>query len=196
MHFLLETDQEWLLQLNSLHAAWLDPIVFFLTKTWVWTPLYLILIALSIKNYKQKSWIVFIGIAITILFADQVTSSFMKPFFARLRPSHEPALEGLLHLVNNYRGGPYGFASGHAANTFGTALFFWLILHEHYRYAWLLFVWASVMTYTRIYLGVHYPGDILAGMLVGALGATLGYQAVIFLRRRLPRKDLPENSIS
>lgn len=92
----------------------------------------------------------------------------MKPFFARPRPSHEPGLAGLLHLVNGYKGGAYGFASSHAANTFGVAMFIYLLFRS--RYAWIsaIFVWAAVMSYTRIYLGVHYPGDIFAGALVGS----------------------------
>lgn len=176
METLLELDRELLLTLNSLHTAWLDPIMFWLTKTLVWLPLYLFLLFLAIKNFKKDTWMVLLGIGITILLADQVTSGFMKPYFARLRPSQEPSLQGLLHLVNGYKGGKYGFASGHAANTFGTATFFFLLFRARYTWIPWLFFWAVLMTYTRIYLGVHYPGDILVGGLLGASFGWIGYQ--------------------
>jgi undecaprenyl-diphosphatase len=172
---LIELDKELLLFLNSLHTPWLDPVMFWITKTFFWLPLYLFLLFLVIKNFKKDAWIVLIGVAIAILLADQITASLMKPFFARLRPSREPSLQGLVHLVNGYSGGKYGFASSHAANTFATALFFWLLFKDRYRWVWILFVWAVVMTYSRIYLGVHYPGDILVGMLVGFAAAVTGF---------------------
>jgi undecaprenyl-diphosphatase len=171
MDFVLELDKELFLFFNNLHTYWLDPIMLWITKTIFWLPLHAFLLFCIIKHYKKDSWIILIGIAITILLADQFTSSFMKPFFMRLRPSRDPALEGLVHIVNGYKGGKYGFASSHAADTFGTALFVWLNLKEYYRWIGLLFGWALLVTYSRIYLGVHYPGDILVGALVGLLVA-------------------------
>ena len=173
---LIELDKELLLFFNSFHTPWLDPVMFWITKTLFWLPLYLFLLFLIIRNFKKDTWIILIGIAIAILLADQITASLMKPFFERLRPSREPSLQGLVHLVNGYTGGLYGFASSHAANTFATALFFWLLFRDRYRWVWILFVWAVVMTYSRIYLGVHYPGDIFVGMLVGLGSAWTGYK--------------------
>lgn len=175
LEYILKLDRELLLYLNSFHTPWLDPIMLLITKTFFWLPLYLFLLYLVFRNFKKESWIVLIGVAITILLADQITSSIMKPFFERLRPSREPSLVGLVHLVNGYNGGKYGFASSHAANTFATALFFFLLFRDRYRWVWILFVWAVVMTYTRIYLGVHYPGDIIVGMLVGLGAAWTGF---------------------
>lgn len=179
---LQEIDEAVFLFLNKLHAPWLDPIMLFATKTFVWLPLYLFLIYLIIKDYRRESWMILIGVALTIVLADQITSSFMKPFFARLRPSHDPDLEGLVHLVNGYRGGKYGFASGHAANTFGTATFLWLLFRNTRPWIRWIFLWAAFMTYTRIYLGVHYPGDILVGGLIGALAGWTGYKFSVWIR--------------
>jgi len=167
MEPLIDLDKKLLLFLNGLHQPFLDPMMFYATKTFFWLPLYLLLIFLILKNYKQKAWFVLFGAAVTILLADQITSSIMKPFFARLRPSQDPDLQGLVHLVNGYRGGLYGFASSHAANTFGTAAFVWLVLKKFYQRAGWIFIWAVFMTYTRIYLGVHYPGDVLVGAIIG-----------------------------
>ena len=176
MDSIIDWDKKLLLFLNSFHFAWLDPVMFFLTKTFIWLPLYAFLIFLIFKNYKKQGWFVLLGAAITILLANEITSSLMKPFFARLRPSQDPSLQGLVHLVNGYKGGLYGFASSHAANTFGTALFVWLVLKPFYRWIGWIFLWAALMTYTRIYLGVHYPGDILVGEMVGLASGWVAFQ--------------------
>jgi undecaprenyl-diphosphatase len=175
MHDLIEQDKQLLQYLNSLHTDWLDPVMMLFTQTLFWLPLYAVLVYLMIRTYGKTSWIPLLGIAVTIFLADRITSGLMKPYFMRFRPSHEPSLQGLLHLVKGYTGGLYGFASSHAANTLGTATFFWLLLRERYQWIWLLFVWALVMSYTRIYLGVHYPGDILVGGLIGIASGWTGY---------------------
>ncbi|MGE0773229.1 MAG: phosphatase PAP2 family protein [Cyclobacteriaceae bacterium] len=189
MDTLLALDKDLLLFLNGLHADWLDPVMFYITKTFFWLPLYLFLIFLIVKQEKKESYFALIGVVIMILMTDQITSGFMKPFFARLRPSQEPSLAGILHLVNNYKGGMYGFASGHAANTFAVAMFCQLLLGDRHRYIWLLFVWATVMTYTRIYLGVHYPGDILVGAAIGLTCGWIAFRLAMFLKKRFSRKQ-------
>lgn len=157
------------------------------TKTIFWLPLYLFLVYLIVKLKKWDTLYILLGIALTIALADQITSGLMKPFFARLRPSHDPSLEGLLHLVNNYKGGLYGFASGHAANTFGTATFIYLLFKDRYFWIKYIFLWAALMTYTRIYLGVHYPGDILVGALIGLLCGWIGFRFANWLVKRFSR---------
>jgi undecaprenyl-diphosphatase len=185
MSDLIDLDKRLLLLLNGMHSDGLDPIMLLLTKTLVWLPLYFLLIFLLFRKYKKDAWLILAGVALAILLADRITSGIMKPFFARLRPSHEPSLQGLVHLVNGYSGGLYGFASGHAANTFAVAFLVWATLKKFYRWAFLVFIWAALMTYTRIYLGVHYPGDIITGIVIGLGCGWIGYQFFRWLKEKI-----------
>jgi undecaprenyl-diphosphatase len=189
LHQLMDWDRRLLVWLNGFHADWLDPVMYYTSQTLFWLPLYVLLIWLMAKDFKKEWWIPFIGIGITILLADQITASLMKPFFARLRPSQEPSLAGIVHLVRDYNGeiytgGLYGFASSHAANTFATATYFTLLFRsKHRRITW-LFLWAAAMTYTRIYLGAHYPGDIIVGSLVGVASGMTGFKVYQWIRKK------------
>jgi undecaprenyl-diphosphatase len=193
---LIEYDKELLRFLNGFHTPWLDPVMLVLTETITWLPLFVFLVYLVIKEYKKECWILLLGIALTILLADQITASIMKPYFGRLRPSREPTLEGLIHLVQGYTGGQFGFASSHAANSFGAATFFFLAFGSTKRWIVWLFAWAAVLTYTRIYLGVHYPGDILVGGLVGMICGWVGFKFSDWLARwHKNRRMQRENNI-
>lgn len=195
MDTLAELDKKLFLYLNSFHSPWLDPIMFYASQTFIWVPLYLILLFVILKEYRNDSWAPLIGIFITILLADQITSGILKPIFERLRPSREPALEGLVHIVNGYKGGLYGFASSHAANTAGLSLFFWLLFRHKFTWIFLLFIWAAFVSYTRIYIGVHYPGDALAGMCIGIASAFAGIGTYRWLSRFTKKKQsLPTRS--
>lgn len=176
METLIELDESLFFFLNGLHSPWMDTIMYYASEKYTWLPLYAFLLALIIREYGWQTiaWLVAIALAITL--ADQITSGFMKPFFERFRPSRDPEFaEGLVHIVNDYRGGRFGFASSHAANSFATATILHLILRPAYRYTGWLFVFAAFVSYSRIYLGVHYPGDVLVGGLIGAGGAWLSY---------------------
>jgi undecaprenyl-diphosphatase len=190
IEFLIKMDQEIFLALNGFHAPWLDPIMFFISKTWVWVPLYAVLVWFIFKDHGRDGWLILLGITLTIVLADQITTTFMKPFFSRLRPSHEPLLESLVHIVNGYKGSQFGFASSHAANTFGAATFMFLLFGKTHRWVAFLFAWAALVTYSRIYLGVHYPGDIVAGALVGMLSALAGFKFYRWLKRLSDRKKM------
>jgi undecaprenyl-diphosphatase len=185
---LLEYDREIFLYLNGLHAPWLDPVMLLISETLVWLPLYLYLLYLIFKDHSKEGWFVLVGLTLTIVLADQITSTLMKPYFARLRPSQEPSLEALVHIVNGYKGGKFGFASSHAANTFGTATLLFLLLGKKRKWIVTLFVWAAVVTYSRIYLGVHYPGDILVGALVGVLAGLAGFKFYQWLKKMYSKR--------
>lgn len=182
-------DKEIFLALNSYHNAWLDQLIMFLSTTTAWIPLYLFLLYLIVRNFRKETWLVLVAIAITIVLADQITSTIMKPFFARLRPSYEPGLEGMVNIVNHYRGGKYGFASSHAANTFGIATLMWFLLKGYRPWIALLFLWALLVGYTRVYLGVHYPGDILVGEFVGFLCGLAVYFLFRYLKNFLDKRN-------
>lgn len=160
-------DESLFLWLNEMNSPVWDQIMFTISSIPFWIWFYLLLIGYSIWKYKVEGALIITGIIISVIFCDQITASFMKPFFGRLRPSHDPEINSLVHLVNDYRGGLYSFASSHAANTFTLATYFWLNLRKKEKWPVYLFLWAAVVSYSRIYLGVHYPGDIIVGALVG-----------------------------
>ncbi len=169
---LIQWDQQLFLWLNSLHADWLDPVMRFITGRNEWIPLYLLIIAIIIKQLKWRAIFLLLGFALLITLADQSASGFFKPFFERLRPCHNPEIGHLVHSIKGC-GGKYGFASSHASNTFALGTFLYLIYRNFYGK--LMLVWAAVVSYSRIYAGVHYPADILVGALLGITSAFITY---------------------
>ena len=182
-------DEASFLWLNSFHSSALDPIVLQLTQTISWIPLYVLLLYQIYRiDPKNTAWILG-GVMLTILLSDQVTSGLMKPYFERLRPCHDPRWEGMLHLYGRC-GGLYGFVSSHAANTFGLATFLTLKLGKKQKAIAWLFLYALLVSYTRIYLGVHYPLDVFFGAVVGVLAAVFSWLCVDVLKRKFVRKVL------
>lgn len=181
---LKDWDEKLFIWLNSFHLSWLDPIVFQLTQTVTWLPFYAILIYVIYRADHKGIWWVLGGAALTILISDQVTSGFMKPFFERLRPCHDERWEGIMHNYGRC-GGLFGFVSSHAANTFGIATFLNLKLKDKPPYLKWLFLWALIISYTRIYLGVHYPFDILLGAAIGIIAGWLTWFFIVFVKREI-----------
>jgi len=170
-------DQQLVVFLNGLNAPWLDPIMAWITGKKEWFPCYALLIGWIFWKYKWKQGLlILVFIAITIALADRFASGFCKPFFERLRPCHEPSLATVVHIVNGKCGGKFGFISSHAANTFGVAMFFFLLGRKDAKWLRWLFLWAAVVSYSRVYVGVHYPADILVGGLTGILWGWLSFR--------------------
>ena len=169
-------DQTLTLMLNYDGGYLQDHLWLAFSSRTIWLLPALAFILYLFRNKKQwrEAVITLFAIGLTVTLCDQISSTFMKPFFGRLRPSHAPELEGLIHLVNGYRGGTFGFVSSHAANAFGAVTMVSLLLRSNKMSA-ALYTFALCVCYSRIYLGVHYVGDILGGMILGIMTAILVY---------------------
>lgn len=192
MDELIRFDQRLLLALNGSESTYVDNIFMMVTKTGTWIPLLLVLLYILLKNRPWREVLLVVAaMALLILITDRFSSGFCKPFFHRFRPSHEPLLEGLVDLVEGRRGGLYGFISSHAANTFGLCAF--LALYFRRRLTTLtLLLWACLSSYSRIYLGLHYPGDILCGALFGLLAGGAVYAVMLWASARWLEPLRPE----
>ena len=180
-------DQQLFLLINSHNSPLWDKVMYALSGRLIWVPLYLaILVVLGIK-FRRKFLVIILIIALAITLSDQV-SVLIKVTVQRLRPCHEPLLEGLVHLVRNKCGGTYGFVSSHASNSF-TVAFITLLLIRRRWVTISMILWAASIGYSRIYLGVHYPGDVLAGSLLGII---IGW-SVILLYEYIDRKLLKDS---
>ena len=170
MEYLSNLDTDLFLFLNGLHVDWLDKVMTLITDMWIWLPLYLLIIYWIVKQYGKRSWWVFVAVGVLVLCSDQLSSHVFKPMFQRLRPCFNEDLEGLIHLPHGLAGGKHSFTSSHAANTFAVATFLTPVLAKYRPWAAIvLFFWASVSSYSRIYIGFHYPGDIVCGAILGVL---------------------------
>ncbi len=188
METIKELDQSLLLFLNSFHNAFWDKAVTIFTSTEIWIPFYLLIIYFIVKTYKRNSVYILILIGLSIAVSDQF-SGLIKHLVERPRPTHDPVLGNLVHNVYN-RGGAFGFFSAHAANTFTLAIIS-AKLFKNQIYTILIFVWAILVSYTRIYIGIHYPGDILTGWIWGFLAGWAFYQLMVFVQRRYFKANFP-----
>ena len=187
---LLHIDTEILLAINAWHAPWADTLMWIISAKTTWIPLYLLLIGLLVWKFRQPSMkaakclkkvpacvVMILMIALAVGAADFIASGILKDLVARPRPTRVPELEGVLHLVNGYKSGRYGFVSSHAANTMACALLFSLIWRKKIATIGLM-LWVALNCYSRMYLGVHYPTDIIGGLMVGALVVLAAYRGL------------------
>lgn len=174
LNYLKNFDTSLFLFLNSKHNVVFDNIMWFLSGNIPWIIVFIAIIAHYIYHNKKDAVKLLLLLIFAIIISDQIASTFIKPMVERLRPSHNPQIGHLVHILNNYRGGKYGFVSSHAANSFAIATF--TALTFNFRlYTIAIFAWAGCISYSRIYLGVHYPADIIGGACVGICSAGLMY---------------------
>lgn len=184
--WLSDIDARLLLIVNGAHSPFFDSVMWCISGRWIWVPFYAVLAYLL---FRRMSWkrtsICLVTIGLIILAADQTCATLIRPEIGRLRPANlNNPLSSFVHVVNGYRGGRYGFPSCHAANTFALAVFMSLVI-RHKWFTVMMFSWAFVVSYSRMYLGVHYFGDLFCGATIGSLFAVLFYYLQNYLFKRL-----------
>lgn len=172
----IDVDTNVFLFFNGMHNSYFDSFMSTYSGKWIWIPMYAAIFYVMLRNFSWKTTLLcVIGVALTITFADQVGATLIRPYVERMRPSNpNNPLSELVHIVNGRRGGRYGFPSCHAANTFGLAFYVFFVFRKRLL-TFFIMSWALLTCYSRVYLGVHYPGDLLVGAVIGAAGAALMY---------------------
>lgn len=180
-------DTEIFLLLNNLHSPFWDSFMSIFSGKMIWAPMYLTIVYILYSNLDKRTATLFsVAIILSIALADVTCARLLRPLAERLRPANlDNPISGMVHIVDNYRGGVYGFPSCHAANSFGLATILALIVRRR-MLAVFIFLWATVNSYSRVYLGVHYIGDLLVGAVIGALIALVIY----WLAQRIARRRL------
>lgn len=176
-----QIDRNLFLAINSWHSHLFDIVMVYVTQIWVFLPLFALWIYMVYSKYGIKKLFVLVGFLLLLIGLTDQSSNLVKHSVKRYRPSHNLEIQAQIHSVDNYKGGQYGFFSGHAANTFGIAALLFLLFRD--KAMWfrsIFFLWAGLTAYSRIYLGVHYPSDIFVGMLVGIVWAMIVYEFIQF----------------
>ena len=187
---LIDIDKQVMLALNGSDSLYMDGVMKIFTTTSVWIPVAAVLLFVVLKNNTPRgSLLTVLAVALTILACDQISSGLIKPIVARLRPSHDPSFMHLIDTFNGYRSGSYSFTSSHACNSFGIFTIIALIIRNR-ALSLSLLLWACINSFSRIYLGVHYPGDILCGAIVGIV---IG--SIIFLIYHIIKKKIDYTSV-
>lgn len=196
--YLLQLDKELFMFLNSLGSERFDGFWLFITKQINWIPIFLIIAYLLFSHLGWRhALLIFILMALLITLTDQTTNHLFKYRFLRLRPGSDAALDGLIRAVRT--SSTFSFISGHASNSMAAAFFLYHVLKPYIKYMGFIFIWPFVFAYSRIYLGLHYPGDILVGYMWGILMGFLMIKVYAYLRDRIfPKQkedlDHPTNS--
>lgn len=183
MEQIIGWDQNLFLLLNGAHCAWLDPVMMFFSNIRVWIPFYLIIVFfLFYKHNWRWGLLALAAVLLTFGLCDQMSAQVIKEAVQRLRPSHTESLAASIHLLEG-KGGLYGFVSSHAANVMGLALITSLIFKKKW-YSFAIFTWATIVSYSRIYVGKHFPLDVICGAMLGLVLAYLVYLLFLYLERK------------
>lgn len=182
IEFLNNIDTQVFLFFNGIHFAYFDKLMPLITAKFTWVPMYASILFVLFKGYSWKQALaLLLGIVLAITMADQICATVIRPMVERLRPANpENPLSQFVHIVNGYRGGRYGFPSCHAANSFALAAIISLIV-RYRRCTLFVFGWAVLNSYSRVYLGVHYPGDLLCGAIIGIMCGAFCYYVTCYL---------------
>ncbi|MEI6765975.1 MAG: phosphatase PAP2 family protein [Bacteroidota bacterium] len=196
LHHLEQLDIRVTLFLNSLHCPCLDNLMMWCTNGMNWLPLYVLILALLVKYYGKQTIIILLFAALLIAITDQVSSNLFKNVFMRIRPCSDSHINNMIHIVGNYRSGGYSFTSSHATNFFAIGVFLIGLLGKKIKYFTpITLLCVSFIAYTRIYLGVHFAGDVLCGAFAGTLAGFLMQLLFKFSERRfLSRNDFFRSS--
>jgi len=183
IHNLDLLDKELLIWLNSFNSPFWDQYMILVTGRFIWVPFYAAIAVFIYFNQPRTWWVIILAIGSTIVCADLFASALLKPNIGRLRPCHVEYLQNVLNIPGGC-GGKFGFISSHSSNTFGLATFLFLLFRK--RFVWIswIYLWALIVSYSRIYLGVHYPGDITVGMIAGSIWAFLFYSIYRMIETR------------
>lgn len=201
---IISFDKDLFLAINGLNGnSWVDSVMVFYSAKMVWIPMYLLVALAMFITFKKSggrfkverrelrlSLIFVAGAILTFAFTDSF-SNVIKDIFQRPRPSHNPEFEGIIRMLES-RGGLYGFVSNHAANVFGFAVFTSMFFKNR-LYGWWIFIWAVMVSFSRIYVGKHYPGDVLFGALEGAMAGYIIYKLSLLLYNHLTNRNVLHN---
>ena len=181
---LLPFENDLFFAINGSDSVFWDNAMWTYTGVMTWVPMIFIILYIAFKNQQLKEGLLVLGsIALVLLFSSLVSAILFKPTFQRYRPSHHPDYKDLVKILNDFRGGDYGFISGHATNSFGLAFFFSRLFRNRFVTISIMF-WATLNSYSRIYLGVHFISDIVAGFVIGMLIGLLVYEVYVKIRAR------------